>query len=130
MKIRIEEGQMIPKFYGVAYRDYDTLYAICYPIPLNIFMGLWNKILIWFKHGHKLYENGYTKGHSEGKRLGREYAFNQYKKMILRDKLEEIIKRFIDEQERIISVIKENPKEAEGWIYKFIHKEEKKLYES
>lgn len=29
------EGEALPKWYGVAYRDYVTDCDICYPIPLN-----------------------------------------------------------------------------------------------
>jgi hypothetical protein len=31
----IMEGEKIPTFYGVAYRDFAMMQAVCYPIPLN-----------------------------------------------------------------------------------------------
>lgn len=32
----INEGEAIPKYYGIAYRDYLRYQAVCYPIVLNL----------------------------------------------------------------------------------------------
>ncbi len=35
MKVFVPEAAEIPKWYGIAYRDFSRMGAVCYPIPLN-----------------------------------------------------------------------------------------------
>lgn len=126
IKKTIGEGQIIPDYYGVAYRRMDMLQAVCYPIPLNIFVAVVYKVWLWLRWGHKLYENGYTKGYTEGKESGRKYAFNQYKKIALRGQIDGIIRRFLDEEKKYFS---KPEKDQVGWIIKFMDEEEKRLYD-
>lgn len=32
----ISEGEMIPEFYGIAYRDFSRREVVCYPIVINL----------------------------------------------------------------------------------------------
>jgi len=43
MKKIIDEGIMIPKYYGIAWVDHSTskFPAHCYPIPINFIVGFW-----------------------------------------------------------------------------------------
>ena len=40
---QISEGEIIPRFYGVAYRDFVQDVIICYPFPFNIIVQYWRK---------------------------------------------------------------------------------------
>ncbi len=53
LKLRKElrEGEMIPKYYGIAYGELDRLIAVAYPIPLNIIVALWQKVYLLFRWG-------------------------------------------------------------------------------
>lgn len=44
---RVDEGYMLPKGYGLAWEDYATGSAICYPIPLNILLSWCRVVFIW-----------------------------------------------------------------------------------
>jgi hypothetical protein len=41
IKIMINEGEIIPKWYGVAWRAYDRMQIACYPIPLNLIVRIY-----------------------------------------------------------------------------------------
>ena len=67
----IEEGEIIPKGYGVAYYNFTTHHVVCYPIPFNIFANwlrkLYFRILNPSLHEieqkcHKAYHEGLVKG--------------------------------------------------------------------
>ncbi len=46
----LEEGGYIPKYYGIAYRDFDTDSTVCYVIPLNLIAWFWHeKLRYWIK---------------------------------------------------------------------------------
>ena len=46
--MRISEGMVSPKYYGLTYYDYVRREAVCHPIPLNIIFGIgvniWHRI--------------------------------------------------------------------------------------
>lgn len=48
MKIKkvINRGELIPRYYGIAYQEDTSLQWFCYPLGLNVIVGLW-KALIW-----------------------------------------------------------------------------------
>lgn len=47
--MEIHEGQEIPAFYGIAYRDYLRKCIICFPIPLN-WLVRWERALgFWLR---------------------------------------------------------------------------------
>jgi len=129
LKKLIREGEMIPKYYGIAYRNWDSLTAVCYPIPLNLIVGIWDRSILWLKHGHKLYENGYSKGYSEGYRGGREYAFNQWKQQAIRPEVEHLVKRGVDAMGDMFKLMREDEAKATGYFYKVIDEETKRISE-
>lgn len=89
MKKEINGGMIIPKFYGIAYHDFDKNTAILYPIPLNLLVGLWIRLMAYLKRG---YRSAYDMGFKRGLKEGRKYAFGIAKKQILRECIEDYIK--------------------------------------
>ncbi len=72
----VYENEQIPRFYGIAYRDFLVKAIICYPIPLNWLvrweraLGFWLRRLFPWQHladktgrYHKL---SYNKGYQDG----------------------------------------------------------------
>ena len=46
MKKLIRDNELIPKWYGIAYRDCSKGHAVCYPLPLNLVVRfLWGALL-------------------------------------------------------------------------------------
>lgn len=43
----IDEGELMPNGYGVAYVDYCRRQAVCYPIGLNAVIGVCRAIYFW-----------------------------------------------------------------------------------
>jgi hypothetical protein len=52
---QIREGEMIPRFYGVAWHDFLHFYYICYPYPFNIILAFLRKY--WLKVRYYRIEN-------------------------------------------------------------------------
>lgn len=55
MKIvkRINKGEMLPPFYGVAWQDWYGDVAVCLPVPLNLIAAIGRSIWIFMRHGHR-----------------------------------------------------------------------------
>jgi hypothetical protein len=49
MKKEITEHQLLPAFYGVAYRDYRRNKIVCYPLLINLIVILWRKTVYWLR---------------------------------------------------------------------------------
>lgn len=50
MRREIREGEMIPPFYGIGYRDYSTDRKFCYPLFINLLVILWVDFKRWLKN--------------------------------------------------------------------------------
>jgi hypothetical protein len=84
----VNEAEMIPRGYGLAYWEYDRNVAVVYPIPFNLVVRLIREIYIRLVMGicpmktelmfseirHKEYNIGYKQGLEEGKRISKEAA--------------------------------------------------------
>lgn len=47
---RVPEGSIIPDWWGISHYELDRDTAVCYPIPLNIFVGgFWRSLVRWAK---------------------------------------------------------------------------------
>jgi len=65
MKLKIEvkhAAETPPMGYGVAYHDFYRQCAICYPIPLNLLIGVLRRLYLWMERGigptkREAYEN-------------------------------------------------------------------------
>lgn len=72
-------AMLIPKWYGVAWFDWDCdIYVYMIP-PLNILAGWYQKLRFVFKRGI-LYKNeayGYLKGYNHGLSLGMQEGFDR-----------------------------------------------------
>lgn len=74
----IYEGRTLPRGYGVAYREYDRLVAVAYPIPLNVIISYVRKLWLKLKTSESLLKDvkteAYRMGHYEGYELGKKTA--------------------------------------------------------
>lgn len=67
----VNQGEVIPKFYGIAYIDYMRDYAIAYPVPLNLFIcfsrWLWHELTRLRKSKlDEMLTNAHRRGFYEG----------------------------------------------------------------
>ena len=66
------DGEMIPRFYGIAWREWNTYHRICYPIPFHLIIGFCRFIYIrisifTFPNDYlEAYRRGYRDGMKEG----------------------------------------------------------------
>jgi hypothetical protein len=76
---RISEGEIIPRFYGLAWRDYYRNKAVCLPLGLNLFVALIRSAYVSLMHGSKAvasnprdaYRQGLADGRVEAERAWR-----------------------------------------------------------
>lgn len=71
--MRLREGELIPKGYGLAYIDFSTMFSIYYPIPLNLIVRLFRGFYFWVMKGcwkckyerklKEIYQNGRRDAH-------------------------------------------------------------------
>lgn len=50
-QITIPEGAEFPRGYGLAYRNWMTLNAVCMPVPLNVIVGAGRRFWFALVHG-------------------------------------------------------------------------------
>ena len=50
---KIGEGEIIPAWYGLAWREMSSYGAMCMPIPFNIIAAMLRSIYIFLKYGYK-----------------------------------------------------------------------------
>jgi len=55
MKImkEVREGEIITAWYGVAWNEWQSKIAICYPMPLNMLVAAVRVIVIWMRAGYR-----------------------------------------------------------------------------
>jgi len=58
LKKQTKEGETTPKWYGLAYYDFDRNVRIFYPIPINLVVGFykWVRSVIKWEITHKFIE--------------------------------------------------------------------------
>lgn len=80
-----EDGMSIPKYWGFAYRDFDTATVYAYPIPFNKLMGWLRNLWHWLKHpvNPSILDRIYNKGVSFGINLAQDQHKNQVQAGIL-----------------------------------------------
>lgn len=74
-KIEVKIGEIIPEHYGVSSIDYERQVKICYLIPFNLIVRVFNTMYFWLRFGsvdrftkmtiEATYIAGYLKGKSE-----------------------------------------------------------------
>lgn len=68
----VDEGAKMPKFYGVAYRDFAGSVLVCYPVPLNLVVRWWIHLWAWMRIPSSSYlERMLGSAYAEGMRYGR-----------------------------------------------------------
>ena len=71
----VEEGEWRPAWYGVAYFDYATNYAVCYPIPLNIVVRVYRIVqyfLLWLLGTAPWLKDPWKRTYERGRMDGKE----------------------------------------------------------
>ena len=68
--IQVAQGERLPNWYGVAYREFCADHVICYPIPINLLVR-WHHGLKWLVKKDKAsalqvaYSAGFAAGRQE-----------------------------------------------------------------
>ena len=47
------EGEILPTGYGVAWHDWQCNRAVCYPIPLNVVVGIARAFYFWLRYDYR-----------------------------------------------------------------------------
>ncbi len=47
---RLQDGERLPRWYGLAWFDMAEQTYVVAPIPLNLLLGLWNKAYYWLRY--------------------------------------------------------------------------------
>ena len=71
MIVRLGEGFIVPRFYGVAWTDYMRRQAICLPIPLNVIAGYARGVWFWLKYDYRPPNSSACDAYAQGFRHGR-----------------------------------------------------------
>ena len=59
----IEDGERIPRFYGIAWRDHSRCVYVCYPLPFNWIAWALREVLFRLKQTPKTrYDKAYSLG--------------------------------------------------------------------
>lgn len=90
-KYYLEEGGILPRFYGVSYIDVKRQIIVCYPIPFNLLVNVCRK-LYWKikspsfaeieKRIAQAYADGRAKGFRAGLKVGWDRAHDNLLKMV------------------------------------------------
>jgi hypothetical protein len=76
----IGHGHLIPPWYGVAWRKYDTDTATCLPIPINFIAAIVRSCFYFIKNGHLSISmsprDAYNQGFHDGLEFGKRDANN------------------------------------------------------
>ena len=48
-RLQVAEGDVIPRWYGIAWHDHWKQRTVCYPIPLNVVMAVWHRVHGWLR---------------------------------------------------------------------------------
>lgn len=82
--IRIGEGEMYPRGYGVAWREWECNRTACMPVPLNIVCGLARRLYFWSRRcvaaptaRDKMLIMAHLDGYSKGRAAERERIAKQ-----------------------------------------------------
>lgn len=54
----VRENELLPRFYGVAWRSFNSPSIFCLPVPLNLIVGVLRSMWMFCKHGsRRIYMN-------------------------------------------------------------------------
>lgn len=94
---RVSELELIPKWYGIAYRERHICEAVCAPVPFNWIVG-WAHHAYWriVKGPKHLYNEAFQAGYAAAERsLG--YQHRQHVEEITRESMSQARKQVYDE---------------------------------
>lgn len=67
----ITEGQLLPAWYGIAWRDFYRNTAVCYPVPLNLIAAVGRAAGMFAKHGARTVHSDPRAAYDQGFKAGR-----------------------------------------------------------
>lgn len=68
----VHEGELLPRGYGVAWREYDRDCSVVMPIPLNLIAGSLRRLWHWLRWGwvkNSRIDEAYLRGRDAGSRF-------------------------------------------------------------
>jgi|GEM_PF-6171247 hypothetical protein len=78
----VREGELMPRFYGIAWRNYFRREAVCFPVPLNVILAFARQAYLWIRLGHVEVSSdprsAYEQGRREAQQSGRRYNDRQF----------------------------------------------------
>ena len=73
----IRQGQVLPRGYGVAWRQHYRDCSVCMPVPLNVLAGWTRRLWHWLRFGYvkdsmrdAMVGRAYDRGYERGRELG------------------------------------------------------------
>lgn len=92
----INEGEAIPKYYGIAYRDYLRYQAVCYPIVLNLIIRYLRELYFIIaipadlSRSEHIVQEAYRQGYEDGLKAAKRQRDDD-----IMDELEEYIMNYL-----------------------------------
>ena len=69
----VGEGEMIPAWYGAAWRDLPTFNTICMPVPFNILAAIVRGTYYWLRFGYRCVPQSPRDAYHQGFKDGRKF---------------------------------------------------------
>lgn len=88
-----EQGQMLPKFYGASYFDWEKNYYVCYPLGLNKVISLYRNIIIW-SQGPVKFSTNYEKLAATYKRMDKNWSIHYHRTDARLNEAERLLRKF------------------------------------
>ena len=66
---RVRQGDLYPVGYGLAYYNYNSYHAICYPLGLNILVRAVRKLWVWVMSGSAIGNDRILKAYLRGRSI-------------------------------------------------------------
>jgi hypothetical protein len=73
MKIakEVQQGSVIPAWYGIAWTRFESNTAICYPMPFNLLVATTRAIVVWMRYGYRIVPYNARDAYAQGVRDGK-----------------------------------------------------------
>lgn len=94
----IEEGEAIPRFYGIAYQDPLSFRFICYPFPLNHLIGFISR-WVWKHRNYNRFVRFNTLKRMISNKVAQAHEIGYYKGRMKQSK-RELVKFIIEQRDK------------------------------
>lgn len=65
---KVSPGEMLPPFYGIAWREIHVDRVVCLPMPFNLLAGLVREVWLFAKHGGRWVPMNPRDAYEQGRR--------------------------------------------------------------